>query len=517
MIRKAAIDQFLARKLSNYDWLKRESSARLDQALNELSPKPDLGKTPLWAHQQIAFLLLNELRRFMLHIDMGGGKSNICLAVIKYRKQVGDQPRAIVFVPFLTSVSTWIEQVAEHTPDLVCVPLLGTTASNLDQLQNTPGDLFVMCYASAVAMLSESVPAKNGKNEWKINQQLLKDTFQNFTMLIMDEVHKTKNIHALTYKMCRAISARCDWVIGLTGTPFNKDPIDLWAQFNLIDFGETLGPTLSFYREVFFTNKRNYWGGFEYKFKQKLLPTLQNIIKHSSISYGIEELHDMPPRKFIVRRLGAEQGQLGYAKAAIKRIREAANESTKGSYQVIESTYLQLRQISSGFMTLKGQNNDRLQVKFDPNPKLEALIDLIEAMPADRRMVVFHHFIFSNHLISEELSKLKIGHARIWSGQRDPLNELKRFKNDPKCRVLVINDQIGSTSLNLQFANYLVFFEQPDSAITRQQAERRVWRPGQKLRVFTYDLFVNGTYDEAMWKANKAGENLLQKLLRSKP
>jgi len=245
-----------------------------------------------------------------------------------------------------------------------------------------------------------------------------------------------------------------------------------------------------------------------------LFPKLQEIIKHSSISYGIEELHDMPKRSFFIKKINAEATQLGYAEVALKQIKEAVtSKDIKANYQIVKSNYLKLRQLSSGFMTLHGEDNDRIFVKFDSNPKLDVLVDLIESMPADRKMVVFHHFIFSNQLISERLTELKIPHARVWSKQRDVLGELKRFKQDKNCRVLVINDKMGSSSLNLQFANYLVFFEQPESAIDRQQAEGRIWRPGQLHHVINYDLFVRGTYDEAMHNANKAGESLLNKLL----
>lgn len=517
MILQSAINKFLARKLQSYDWLKGEASARLDAALAELKPPPDFNGFDPWSHQKAAFLILNELRRFMLHIDMGGGKTRICLMLLKYLKQCGEKPRAIVFVPYVTSVATWIDEVAERTSELKCVPLTGTIEQNLDTLSNAKGDLFVMAYQSAVAMVSYAVPSKkkNGKKQWKLKASEVRRYFAGFNVFVGDEIHKAKSISSLTFRMCRAISAQCDWAIGLTGTPFNKDVADLWPQFCLIDFGETLGPTLGFYRAVYFTEKRNYWGGFEYKFQKKLLPQLQENIRNCSISYPIEDLHDMPERKFIIRRIGSGEGQASYIKEALKRVKDAVGNGT-GALQAIESNYLQLRQLSSGFMTLKGENSSRVQIKFEDNPKLDVLIDLIDSMPVGRKMVVFQHFIFSNKMISEKLTELGIEHARIWSGQKDPIGELKRFKQSKKCRVLVLNDKMGSSSLNLQHANYCVFFESPDSAIDRQQAERRVWRPGQQHKVIYYDLFVNGTYDESIYRSNKAGESLLKKLLRGK-
>lgn len=491
----------------------------LKAALNELRPRPNFGSIIPWEHQQAIFLILMELQRFMLHVDMGGGKTLISLMLLMYRKQRGEKPKAIVFVPYITSVSTWIDEVADRCPTLKCVPLLGTGSENRRLLAESNGDLFVICYQSAVAMVSETVTIKKGKKagkaKWQLKASQVREYFADFDTIIMDEIHKAKSVSSLTYRMCRAISAQCDWALGLTGTPFNKDLADLWPQFYLVDFGDTLGGTFGFYRDAFFEQKQNYWGGYEYKFKKSMLPLLQKIIKNCSISYDINELHDMPPRKYVVRQIRPNVGQHGYAEAYKKKIQDAIKNSSTALREV-ESNYLRLRQLSSGYMTLTGEDSNKVHIKFDDNPKLDDLIDTIEAMPAGRKMVVFHHFVYTNKLISERLTELKIGHARVWSGAKDPLGELKRFKQSSKCPILVINWKSGSSSLNLQFANYFYAFEQPDSAIDRQQGERRIWRPGQQHRVVIYDPFVRGTYDEAMNRSNKAGENLLKKLLRGK-
>jgi SNF2 family DNA or RNA helicase len=108
---------------------------------------------------------------------------------------------------------------------------------------------------------------------------------------------------------------------------------------------------------------------------------------------------------------------------------------------------------------------------------------------------------------------LKIGHALVWGKARDPIGQLQKFKTDASVQLLVINTRSGSSSLNLQHANYVVFFEQPDNPIDRQQAERRVWRPGQLKRVFIYDLLCKATKDHALYHSNKAGEDLLKSII----
>lgn len=490
--------------------MKDQSEAELNSAIETLEPKSLLGS--LYLHQKVCFLLIEALKRFMLYIDMGGGKTVISLAIIVHRKQLGEKPKAIVFVPFITAVATWIDETAKHTPNLVCVPLLGTTDENYDTLLSAEGDLFVICYQSAVAMLAEPIKQKGkSKKKWAIRPELVRDTFASFDMLIMDEIHKAKSIQSLTYKMLRTISSQCEYVLGLTGTPFGRDLQDLWPQFYLIDFGETLGETMGLFREAFFAKTKGYWGGFEFKFKKKLFVKLQQVIKNCSIRYSLDEFHDMPPLEYVAKKLASAKGIKAYADTAIEAIKDAITK--KGSYRALESEYLRLRQLSSGFMTLKGEDDDRVQIKFDENPKLEALQELIEAMPYGCKMIVFHHFVFTNTIISDRLKEMKVGHARVFGKTRDPIGELRRFKTDDNCRVLVINSRSGSSSLNLQIANYVVFFENPDSPIDRQQAERRVWRPGQEKRVWIYDLLLKKTLDERIHLANNQGRDLLHALL----
>ena len=64
----------------------------------------------------------------MFNIDMGGGKTLLTLMLLSYRKQRGEKPKAIVFVPYITSVLTWINEVANKAPHLHIVPLLGSGA-----------------------------------------------------------------------------------------------------------------------------------------------------------------------------------------------------------------------------------------------------------------------------------------------------------------------------------------------------------------------------------------------------
>lgn len=508
-INPKVVKEFLAQPRDNHDWLKSITRSQLEKEF-EFEIQSVRGFSNLWIHQLVCYLLVSTYNRFMLHLDMGGGKTSISLFSILARKVAGQATKAIAFVPYISSVDTWIEESRERTPDLKLVPLLGTKIENLRKLEEMDGDVFVICYASAVAMLSEKHPKKKG---WTIDPKNTRKVFAGFDTFIADEIHKCSNISSLTYRMCRAISLQCKYGIGLSGTPFGNDVEDIWSQFYLIDFGDTLGETKGLFQEAFFTKQINFRTKFpEYKFDKKKMPLLRKMVKHNSIHYDASEMHDLPAKRYIKHRLPMPSAIEGYVSlAAAKFIKAVRNPDGRDE---AKASYMQLRQLASGFMTLDGQDNGKIKVSFDTNPKLDFLEEKIDAMGPDNKMVVFHHFVYTNTLISDRLHKLKIGHARVWSGQKDTLGELKRFRDDKRCRILVLNDMSGSSSLNLQHANYMFFFEQPDSPINRQQGEKRIWRAGQTNPVWIIDPFMQGTVDERIFYSNKQGKKLLDQLLK---
>lgn len=506
--------EFLSRKLDNWDWLKKEKPVTITDTILSLEPRPKFGKLKLWIHQKVCFLLMAYLKRFMLFLDMGGGKTLLSLMIIKYLKKQGYKPKAIVFVPYVITTETWVEETEKWTK-LKCVPLTNSSKQNLHDLHNAEGDLFVICYQSAVAMLAtkkeKETKSKKKKIEWTLTAATVRKHFKGFNVLIMDEIHKCKNQQSITYRMCRAITKEVDYVFGLTGTPFGRNLEDLWAQFYLIDLGDTLGTTLGMFRQVFFYEKINYWGGYEYKFRKRLMNTLKQVIKHRSIRYEIDECHDMPQRSYYEKHVKANSSIMEYYNKIVESMENLS--FGKVQYREIESKHMKLRQLASGFMTLKGDDSSKAEIKFPDNPKLDALEALVDSMPEDCKMIVFHDFRFTNKIISERLTKMKVPHARVWGGQKNSLQELRKFKKDKKCRVLVINCQSGSSSQNLQMANYVVYFEQPRSSIDRVQSERRAWRPGQTKRVLFFDLLMKKTVDEDQKKYNEEGKELLKSIL----
>ena len=75
--------------------------------------------------------------------------------------------------------------------------------------------------------------------------------------MILDESQRVKNEDTLNFDISNVISSKCDFTYLMTGTPFGRDPRDLWAQFYLMDRGETFGMNKSIFEQVYFDTKTN--------------------------------------------------------------------------------------------------------------------------------------------------------------------------------------------------------------------------------------------------------------------
>jgi SNF2 family DNA or RNA helicase len=291
--------------------------------------------------------------------------------------------------------------------------------------------------------------------------------------------------------------------------------MDLWAQFYLIDLGETLGRTISMFRDAFFNCKINYWGGYEYTLKNNMEDKLYERIKNKSIRYSEDEVNDLPDKVYINKYVIMPDEAFGYYDKA----REGMIEALKGKkdYHTLQNNFIKFRQITSGFMRFKEEEtNDKFDVEFKDNPKLDMLEELLLDVPSTSKVVIFNEFQKSGDMICARLKKLKIKHSRLYGGTKDKEKARDKFLNDKKCKVFVVNSQSGGVGLNLQIANYCVSYESPVSPIVRKQAEKRCHRDGSERTVFFYDIVMRDSVDEKILEYLEEGKDLFEAIVEGK-
>lgn len=512
MISRGVIKAFLERSLNDYSWLKRQPKRRILRRIMESCARKHLFKTPPYKHQVICFYIGTCLDRFLFLLDMGLGKTKIVLDLFEYHWNAGNATKALVLVPNRVNVDGWEEEIDLHSR-LPYQPLLGSTEEKWRLLEE-PADIYVTHYAGFVHMVSKRRKKKTKKGKaMQVDEKKIARLADQFDFVVLDEVHKLKNHNSLIYKCLLKLSPLVGFVYGMTGTPFGKNPENLWPEFHVVDLGETLGDTLGLFREAFFDEKFGYGGHRKYVLKKGMEEQLHQVIQNRSIRYEDHECTDVPQ----VVRVKVPVTLSDEAAAYYKPTHQTLIESMRKDKKATENNYTQLREICSGFLMWKDEGTKN-KVIFKENPKIEAIEELALELPASRKMVIFHEFIDSGRAIAAKLRELGLDCAEVRGEIKDTSAEVRKFKTKDSCRFLVANIASGAEGGNYQIANTLVFFESPSDPIRRTQAEKRVSGARQKKykRVYMYDLATKGTVEDDILESLKEGEDLFESLVNGK-
>ena len=132
--------------------------------------------------------------------------------------------------------------------------------------------------------------------------------------LVVDESSMLKSRISRTYKALKRARANCSNCIIMTGTPSPNGILDLWAQFDLLDRGMTLGPNFVDFRHD--TCHEIELRGVTWKDKQNKSHTatkwqpksdaafrVHKTIEPRMIRFRTDDCLDLPPYRFIIRNV----------------------------------------------------------------------------------------------------------------------------------------------------------------------------------------------------------------------
>lgn len=512
VITKKAREAFLNRPRSDYRSYKKLTIDQLEAKMKSLPAKP-----PIWYKldlvQRICFIIGATTFRFVWLLDTGMGKSLLSIALIRYFRRLGLIKHALILVPNKINKTEWEAELQKHSPKSTYLILKGSSTEKWAALENSNALFVFETYAGLTRMVC--VKEKRKKKQGMrlvLDAKLLAKACAHFQALVCDESTWVGNHTKLPFRICRQLSKTSQAVFPMTGTPFNRDPTMLWAQMYLVDDGETLGETLGLFRSVFCKESTNYFSGFqEYTFDKKKEALLNNMIANRSIAYEADAA-SLPKVVAVPKYVALPQDASTYYQKARETLIAA-----RGNFTETKNAFLRMRQISSGFLGYEDdETGERAQFVFPENPKLDMLLSTLQSVRPEHKSIVFFDFTHSGKLITNELNKLKIQSLLLYGGTKDMEKVRRDFINNPKYRVLVLQNQFG-IGLNLQIAKYAIFYESPVSAIVRKQCERRVVRQkGSHKTVFVYDLLMKNTVDEQILNLHKEGADLFTAIIRGR-
>ena len=140
---------------------------------------------------------------------------------------------------------------------------------------------------------------------------------------------------------------------------------------------------------------------------------------------------------------------------------------------------------------------------LNTSAKFDAVVmdaaDLLEKNP-ENKVIIFSFFKDVGHMLKEALSDYE---SVIYNGDMSASEKAAakaRFQQRPECRLFLASDA-GGYGVDLPQANYLINFDQAESAGKMDQRNARHVRAGSKHeKVFVIDYLCEGTVDERTYQ-----------------
>lgn len=414
---------------------------------------PGLPDGTLRGYQQAGVAYMLDCPRSIQADDMGLGKTLQTLAVLRAS---GDTP-ALVIAP-ATLTLTWRDEVKRWFPDTPAQVLRnGKTALDRD------AQITIVSYALAKTRADEL--AQRG-----------------FKALVCDEAHYLKNGKAQRTQAIANLARSIPRVHLLTGTPITNRPADLVAPLKILGrLDRDFGGWYTFVTRYCQAARTRYgWdvSGADHldELADKLRATCLVRRRKADV------LAELPAKTRVIQRVDVSLAKYREAeRALLDAIRCHGPRRAETDRGVGDNVLAELARALHEAGLAKAP------------AAVEAIHDYVDS---DRKVVVFAHH--KDVLDAIEAGMGDARHVRIdGDTPREARAEaVRRFQNDPDCRVFLSTTATGGTGITLTAASDVLVVEQEWVPADLDQAEDRLHRLGQTNAVQAVHLIAVGTVDE---------------------
>lgn len=316
-----------------------------------------------------------------------------------------------------------------------------------------------------------------------------------YDLAVFDEFQYCKNGKAKRTQLAIALAHAAKKVIGLTGTPINNRPKELYSQLLALksDLAWADTPKGCDKKEVNFL--------FRYCGPQKVWTGRKYVTSFDGAT-NLDELQERLRSDLMVRRLKADV--LTELPAKVRQVIPLDVVTGCEDYDIGEITDENYEAVIAGlrksnkvaFEDISAERHTQAIAKIPQ--AVEFIREALDADPAKKIIVFAHHHDVLDGL-AEGLSEYGI--ARI-DGRTDTATRqavVQSFQEGP-ARVFVGSLTAASTGLTLTASSHVVFVELDWQPGTMAQAEDRAHRIGQRESVLVQWLVVNGSLDSKIAK-----------------
>ncbi|WP_241690484.1 DEAD/DEAH box helicase [Ligilactobacillus salivarius] len=421
-------------------------------------------KIKLFKHQEDILEETKDMNKVAYYLDMGLGKTFVGSEKLHQLNK-----RANLLICQKSLIPMWINHFKTYYKYQV---FDGTKSTQLNQVLNSYEKLrpFVLIV-----------------NYDLVFRRDLKSVFRHDFTLMLDESSMIQN--EKTKRAKYILKMHPDNIILLSGTPTSGKYERLWSQAHLLGWNITK----SKYNKIYVNWDTMYLGIQKFKVVNKDHPyknvqrLKRKLREHGAVFMKTEDVFELPEQNFIPIKVKQSSN---YRKFLKDKYLEFDSQELLGDTAL---TYLLgLRQLSGMYS----------------KEKLDRLSDLIDS--TEDRLIIFYNFERELDEIVK-IAKNKIRPISIVNGKTKNLTNYET-KDDS---ITLIQYQAGSMGLNLQKANKIVYFTPPQQSELYEQSKKRIHRIGQERSCFYYNLIVEKSVEERIYRALKERRDYTDELFKS--
>ena len=416
-----------------------------------------------------------DLEHAALFHEQGLGKTKMALDLILHWLVSGTVDSALVITK-KALVENWKRETRFHTHLRPIV--IGQDRRANFYAFNRPGRLYLSHY--------EVMHSERGRFQLFAKARRLG--------VILDESQRIKNpksrpaiaLHSLAPYLVRRVI--------MTGTPVANRPYDLWSQIYFLDMGASLGNSFQVFKSDMDLNS-------EFELNSETTNAFENRLAniHWKINqFTVRETKDSTeiglPKKNIrntIAKLETDQCVL-YEKYRT----ELAAEVLKNGVQTVDEAEDILKRL---LRLVQAASNPKLvDESYTATPgKLSSLDKILAKKDASGpKTIVWTGFTGNVDMIARCYPAMKPARVHGKRTIADRNKDIRRFIEDPACRILVATPGAAKEGLTLTVANHAVFFDRTFSLDDYLQAQDRIHRISQTKPCLVENIVASGTIDE---------------------
>lgn len=315
---------------------------------------------------------------------------------------------------------------------------------------------------------------------------------RSWTLIVCDESQRIKERSSTASRKMRQLRHSAEYKLALTGTPFDKEPQEMWAQFRFIR-PEIFGDVWADFEDEYL--RTTGFMGYKRTFRKNRLPRFLRKIRKWTIIIEAHEVGIKPPS--IVRcpvDLEGKQARL-YDEMEEELVVEVGGIEVLADLKITQIT--KCHQIAGGFL-LDEDHHAHLVGKA----KWQKVRSLLKRNKPPG--VIFckykHEILWLHKRLVKKYNRVEVLWGKVKDKKRDPARTrlLMDFQAG-KVDILICQVRTGGVGVDLWRGNFAIVYSTTHSSIDFEQLMARLSHIKRTVPPRFFLVFANRTVDEDIY------------------